>query len=464
MKSFLIVVACAAQLYGCGGASVSDSPPAAEPGEEFSGGDTTVFINTDKSFNQTAANLTFSEEGDFKIGNSFFEQDWVTSPSTTTARDGLGPVFNARSCSACHAKDGRGRPPLEGEEPLGLLVRLSRPGVSETGGPVADGNYGLQLDTHSVLGVPREGTFTISYEEILGAYADGAAYSLRKPVYDFADLAFGDLPDDLLFSPRVAPQMVGMGLLEAIAEEDILALADPEDSDGDGISGRPNRVWDARLGATVLGRFGWKANRPTVEQQVAGAFLGDIGITSSLFSSSNCPASQTDCLAAPDGGSPEIEDDILQLVVFYSQTLAVPGRRDWEEPEVLRGKTLFNEAQCFRCHVPKFTTSSSHPIDALAGQAVRPFTDLLLHDMGEGLADGRPDFEATGSEWRTPPLWGLGLIETVNGHTNLLHDGRARNLEEAILWHGGEAEGSKEFFRGMRAEDRAALIRYLESL
>ena len=239
-----------------------------------------------------------------------------------------------------------------------------------------------------------------------------------------------------------------MGLLEAITEDTILALTDPEDANNDGISGRPNMVWDIRPGDLALGRFGWKANQPTVEQQTAGAFLGDIGITSGPFPQENCPDSQQDCASTPDGGSPEIPDERFAKVVFYTQTLAVPAMRDVNDSQVTQGAEVFVEAGCHLCHTPSHTTGK-HPVAAVSHQAIYPYTDLLLHDMGPGLADGRPDFEADGREWRTPPLWGIGLVETVNGHTMFLHDGRARNLAEAILWHGGEAAESKDSFKAL---------------
>jgi CxxC motif-containing protein (DUF1111 family) len=249
-----------------------------------------------------------------------------------------------------------------------------------------------------------------------------------------------------------------------VPEADLLARVDADDADGDGVSGRANQVWDVARGALALGRFGWKANQPSLAQQTAGAFLGDMGIASSLFPTENCPSVQPECLAAPSGGAPEIDDDKLAAVIFYGRTLAVPGRRDVEDPTVLRGKRRFHEAGCASCHVPKWTTGASDPLPELAGQVIWPYTDLLLHDLGEDLADGRPDFLADGREWRTPPLWGLGLLEAVSGHTLLLHDGRARGPAEAILWHGGEAEAAREAFRTMAAEDRAALLRFLESL
>jgi len=249
-----------------------------------------------------------------------------------------------------------------------------------------------------------------------------------------------------------------------VPQADILALADPDDRDGDGVSGRANQVWDAAAGRLALGRFGWKANEPTVAQQAAGAFLGDIGITTPLFPDENCTAAVPDCRTAANGGAPAIEADDFAKVVLYASSLAVPGRRDWDDPTVLQGKALFTALGCAACHMPTLTTGDYPTIPALTGQTIHPYTDLLLHDLGAELADGRPDFLAGGSEWRTPPLWGLGLIQTVNGHTNLLHDGRARNALEAILWHGGEAQAARDNFARLDAAQREALLRFLDSL
>ncbi len=449
---------------GCGdsrGVAHASGPAPAE----LSGGATTVHDTGRDAFSMPARNLTPERRSAFFVGNSFFKQNWVIAPASTAARDGLGPLFNARSCSACHFKDGRGRPPEPGEEMLSMLLRLSLPGAdATTGAPLPEPTYGGQLQPHGVPGVPGEGRVRVAYEELPGSFADGTPYSLRQPTYRFESLSSGPLAADVLFSPRVAPHMIGMGLLEAIPEETIRALADPDDEDGDGIAGVVNEVWDVKRGRKALGRFGWKANQPTTEQQVAGAFHGDIGITSSLFPGEDRTPAQTEALAAASGGEPELSDHILQRVVFYSQTLAVPARRDVDDATVLEGERLFREAGCAKCHIPELTTGTLEGFPELSNQKIQPFTDLLLHDMGEGLADGREDFAATGSQWRTPPLWGIGLIETVNGHTTLLHDGRARNLSEAILWHGGEGEESKEAYRAMSAEERAALLRYLESL
>lgn len=437
----------------------------AEPGEELSGGETTVFDTSPNAFSFSARNLSSERRSDFFVGNSFFRDNWVTAPASTEGRDGLGPLYNARSCSACHFKDGRGAPPEEPGEPMvSVLIRLSIPGEDEHGGPAPDPAYGGQLQPSAIAGVAPEGTASVTYEEVPGAYADGEPYSLRRPIYELTALGYGPPAEGLMLSPRVAPAMIGLGLLEAVPEEAILALADPDDADGDGISGRPNRAWDARRGGEALGRFGWKAAQPTVEQQTAGAFLGDMGITTPLFTAQDCTGAEVDCQAAPSGGEPEASAEVLQRVTFYSTTLAVPARRDWQDQEVLRGKERFLDAGCGACHTPRLTTGALEGYPELSQQDIRPYTDLLLHDMGEGLADERPDFQASGLEWRTPPLWGIGLIEVVNGHLDLLHDGRARGLAEAILWHGGEAEAAREAFRTMPREDREAMLRFLESL
>ncbi len=429
------------------------------------GGDTTVISTNRNSFGLAAANLNNAERRIFEVGDSFFTQNWVTAPASTEARDGLGPTFNAQSCSSCHTLDGRAQPPANADDPeRGLLFRLSVPGVDPvTGGALPDPAYGGQLQDRGISTVPPEGRFLFNYRQISGTYDDGTPYTLVQPEYAFADLAFGPMHPEVLVSPRIAPAVFGVGLLEAIPESGILAQADPEDADGDGISGRANMVWGLRKGSAQLGRFGWKANVPTLEQQIAGAFHGDIGITSVLFADENCPVGQTECQSVPNGGTPEIGEERLGKVVFYNQTLAVPAMRDVDDPQVHDGARLFLKAGCAACHTPSHTTGE-HPVPALTGQAIFPYTDLLLHDMGEGLADRRPDFLADGQEWRTPPLWGIGLIENVNNHTRLLHDGRARGIAEAILWHDGEGLAAREEFRKMSREEREALLRFLESL
>jgi CxxC motif-containing protein (DUF1111 family) len=436
-----------------------------DPAEIDAAGTGTVYDVSGNAYNHSMRGMNRDERGDFSVGNNLFGDNWVMAPSSTSARDGLGPVFNALSCGSCHFNDGRGRPPESGEM-VSMLVRLSVPGTDAHGGPLGEPTYGGQFQPRSITGVPAEGGTELTWEEVPGTYADGTTYSLRRPVLAFRDLAFGAMDASVLTSMRVAPPVYGLGLLEAISESAILSLSDPDDLDGDGISGRPNYVWDEERGETVLGRFGWKANQPNLRQQTAGAFLGDIGITSSVFPARECGPTQSACLSAIDGGedgAPELSDQFLDFVVFYGRTLSVPARREADHPEVLEGRALFRTVGCASCHVPEHRTDASE-IPVLAEQRIWPYTDLLLHDMGEELADHRPDFEATGTEWRTPPLWGIGLLRAVNRHDLLLHDGRARGVAEAILWHGGEAEAAREAFIAMSASERAALVRFLESL
>jgi CxxC motif-containing protein (DUF1111 family) len=345
------------------------------------------------------------------------------------------------------------------------VVRLSLPGSDpKTGAPQPEPVYGGQLQTHALPGLKAEANVKVHWEEIAGTYTDGKPYALRRPMYAFTNEAYGAMQRDVRFSMRVAPAVIGLGLLEAIPLKTLEQLADPEDQDSDGISGRLNQVWDLTAQKVMPGRFGWKAEQPSVRQQVAGAFNDDMGLTTSLFPRENHSGFQAGQFTAVSGGSPEVSDEILSAMVLYSQTLAVPARREVENPLIQRGEKLFRDIGCAACHVLELHTGPDADLSELANQTVQPFTDLLLHDMGEGLADDREVFAASGREWRTPPLWGIGLIRTVNGHTELLHDGRARNLAEAILWHGGEAEQTKERFRALTKTERDALLAFLESL
>jgi CxxC motif-containing protein (DUF1111 family) len=450
---------------------------------EKAGGDTTVYATGRNAFSVPAANLEDPERTRFVIGNSFFRRNWVEAPASTKARDGLGPHFIARSCGGCHVQDGRGEPPEilnrlgETKDPtVALLIRLSIPGQDAHGGPRHEPVYGDQFNNAAIQGVKPEGRVTLRYDTVEGRFADGTPYALLQPRYGFADLGYGPMHPQVMVSPRIAPQVIGVGLLEAIDEADILANAATQAAAPGPVKGQINRVWDAPSGRMMLGRFGWKANVATLAHQTGAAFQGDMGITSRHFPSEACTPAQKDCLAAPSGrsaarlGDPgvEIDDKTFDDVVFYQATVAPPARRNAGDPQVLRGQALFAQAQCATCHRPSYVTKEGPfprlTSKALSGQRIWPYTDLLLHDMGDRLADGRPDFQASGRQWRTPPLWGTGLIKDVNGHTRLLHDGRARGVLEAVLWHGGEAEDARQNVLNMPRADREALVKFVESL
>lgn len=428
------------------------------------GGAYTTELNNRNAFADSGP-LDAAQRRVFFFGNRLFNTNWVTAPGSAKTFDGLGPVFNRVSCSGCHTRDGRGRPPLNGETDLdSMLVRISVPGKDAQGGPNPHPAYGDQINDNAILGVPAEAKVHVSWTTMKGTYDDGTPYELQKPSFSFSDLAFGPLGKDIMISPRVANQVYGLGLLEYVYADDLLKNADPDDKDGDGISGRPNWVPDPVTGKLEIGRYGWKANQPTIMAQDTAAANGDIGLTTSLHPAQNCMAPQKACAAAPDGGEPEVSDTFVRKLVFYSRTLAVPARRNPTDPQVLAGQKLFAAAGCAACHTPTLVTGHMADPISLANQTIHPFTDLLLHDMGPELADGRPDFEATGSEWRTPPLWGIGLIPQVNDHDRLLHDGRARGVAEAILWHGGEGAAARDRFKAMSAAERDSLVAYVNSL
>ncbi|MER8481069.1 di-heme oxidoredictase family protein [Mesorhizobium sp. M1322] len=449
--------------------------------EPMQGGASTSRKDANKdAFSQSSANITFEEEGTFKLGNALFRKNWVSSPSSTQASDGLGPLFNERACQNCHLKDGRGRPPEGNSGTTSMFLRLARQASTEEEKAALaarkvlnfpDPVYGSQLQELAVPGLRGEGRKRVDYQEQKVTLPDGTVVWLRKPSYSVDHLANGPLDPHTMLSPRLTPPMIGLGLVEQIAPADILAHADPDDRNSDGISGKPNFVRDGQSGELTLGRFGWKAQTPSIRQQAADAFAGDIGISTPEVPShwGDCSAAEKACLDMPNGvqerlGPVEAPPPVVDLVTFYSQNLAVPARRDLDKPDVLAGKKLFYDMGCISCHTPKFVTRRDTPNKAQAFQLIWPYSDFLLHDMGPGLADGQAVGEATGSEWRTPPLWGIGLTQTVNGNSFFLHDGRARTLSEAILWHGGEGQKARDRFAAANAPDRAALVKFLESL
>ncbi|ELK8309574.1 TPA: c-type cytochrome [Vibrio vulnificus] len=437
-----------------------------------SGGDTSVKKEGPNAFSLPAANLPMSKRLDFSVGNSFFRNPWVSAPASTDARDGLGPLFNTNGCQNCHIKDGRGHPPEKGDShAVSMLVRLSIPALTAeqkkamiTSGVIPEPTYGGQLQDFALQDQKPEGQISIRYSDVPVTFSDGTTVVLRKPTVEIRDLAYGEMHPQTLLSARVAPPMIGLGLLESIAEETLLQWADEDDLNQDGISGKLNKVWDVQTQSLAIGRFGWKAGQPTLMQQNAAAFNGDLGLTSHLFPQENCTDRQDLCRKLPNGGSPEVSDNILDFVELYSQHLAVPIRRNVNDPQVKLGETLFVQSGCESCHKQTVKTAKREALPALSEQTIHPYTDLLLHDMGPGLADNRPEYLANGQEWRTPPLWGIGYTQEVNDHTYFLHDGRARNLMEAVLWHGGEAEATKQNVLKMSAKERDALIAFLNSL
>ncbi|MCC6727023.1 MAG: c-type cytochrome [Saprospiraceae bacterium] len=438
-----------------------DEPlPTISDEEIKAGGATTVFGTFSTLFEQPAANLNATEDSLHRAGNVAFEGTFVTAPAVVNP--GLGPYFNHTSCAACHGKNGRSPFPDTGDDLGGLLLRISIPGAGSHGEPLAVPGYGGQLQQRAIYDTQPEAAVIFDFVETLRELSGGEQVMLRKPVFSLQNPNNGPLPNDLLISPRMAPPVIGLGLLEAIAESDILSFSDENDVDGDGISGKPNYAFDLQKQQIALGRFGWKAAQPSLYQQTAAAFVNDMGVTSPLFPAESCEG-QPGCDDTAD--DPEITASTLLAAAFYSQSLGVPARRNVEAEQVRKGQVLFQKAGCDGCHRPSFTTAQ-HPEGHafLSNQTIFPYTDLLLHDMGEGLADHRPDHLADGREWRTPPLWGIGLTPIISGHSDFLHDGRARSLLEAVLWHGGEAEASRQAVEQMSKKDRAALVAFLESL
>lgn len=402
-------------------------------------------------FKETAGNISPTNGQPFMLGRRLHHTDFgdgshsePDNPIFTEHVGQLGPKFIARSCVECHINNGRALPAATGTP---LTKWVFKVGSDATGSPHP--TLGSVLQPQSVSG-PNEGTVSIaSYTNTSGQYGDGTAYSLQKPNYTFQ----GTTP--AFFSARIAPQLVGLGLLEAVTESSIQALADPGDTNADGISGRVQTVTDPETGQLRLGRFGYKGARARVSHQVAGALNTDMGVATAIFPKLD---GETNASAV------EISAADLDKMTRYVALLGVAARRDLTNAQALQGEQLFISANCVKCHTPTLTTSPYHPMTELRNQTIHPYTDLLLHDMGPGLADNMGESNASGSEWRTPPLWSIGLTAGVSGGEAYLHDGRARTLEEAILWHGGEAEASKEAFRNLSATNRAAVIKFLKSL
>lgn len=439
----------------------------------LSAGSFTIARTDAQAFSEPAPVLSPKQRQMFKVGRSVFNRQWASVVSLN-GDWGLGPTFIADRCSTCHVNAGRGSPPAAVDEQLlSMLVRVSVPGAGPHGGPLPHPHYGGQIQNRSLDGsnndlaygpqaVPAEAQVYLGWEARSVAFADGESVTLRKPVVRIENPNFGVIGPEVMTSLRIAQPVFGLGFLEAVPESAMHALALEQRRLG--FDGRPNLVWDAIAGRTAIGRFGWKANEASLKQQIASAAFADMGLSSRLFPEQNCPPIQEVCVGTLPGNFPEIINHEIDALELWLRGLAVPARRNMGDPEVRRGEQLFGRAQCSVCHVPELKTGPFPEMPQLANQSFRAYTDMLLHDMGDELADGRPDFQAGPRDWRTPPLWGLGLLQTVSGSTALLHDGRARNVTEAILWHGGEAQGAREAFRNMTKAEREALVRFVEAI
>ena len=404
------------------------------------------------------------------VNNPVIPLVWdLSQPGPAGGEWGLGPMFLATNCASCHLNAGRGRA-LDNSGSLAIqhVLRISVPGEGPHGSPKPDPNYGTDIQMFDTVtrkdpeARAGEAEVYIDWSAKNFTFPDGETLELRQPKVRVDKLNFGPLADGVMLSLRNSQAMVGMGYLEAISDKDILQVAQQQKAQG--LNGRPNYVRDDINNKQAVGRFGWKANQPSIRQQIAAAFAADIGVTSSLYPFTECTPVQHECLAAIKAPKPELRPDMWDAITFWTQALAVPERRDTDKPEVQRGEALFTSSGCAMCHVPEWRTGKYTAVPPISNQRIRPYTDLLLHDMGPDLADGRSDFKASGSDWRTPPLWGIGLSKQVSASTSFLHDGRARNLLEAVVWHGGEAKASRDKFTALPVEQRKDLIRFLESL
>ena len=455
------------------------------------GGDTGISITSSESYSKPSSNITASRKGSFFIGNAFFRQPWVVAPASTDSRDGLGALFNVAACQSCHIKDGRGHAPMSSEDDAdSLLIRLAMPATTDEQRQklknsliekVVHPIYGGQLQDRGIQGVPAEARVAVQWSDKPITFADGHVETLRVPTFNLTKLGYGAFDDEMMVSPRVALPMIGLGLLEQIPDEAIKKQAIKVNSD---ISGKFNMVMDPQTGKVALGRFGWKAGQTKLITQNQSAFNEDMGLTSNIRPHESCMPTQTACMNATTGadeqgnGKPpvEVNDEVAKFVEFYTRNLAVPHRRNAEDKLVLAGKKRFYNIGCQSCHTPRYQLPKTDD-DHLEqhGQVIYPYTDLLLHDMGNDLADRtiagklpskdlQVEFLANSYEWRTPALWGIGLAQTVDSQATFLHDGRARTLMEAVLWHGGEAEKQKQKVLKLDKQGRSELNAFLKSL
>ncbi|MGP5175863.1 MULTISPECIES: di-heme oxidoreductase family protein [Psychrobacter] len=466
-----------------------------DPQEVKQGGDTGISISSAESYSKPSSNLTASRKGHFFIGNAFFRQPWVIAPASTDSRDGLGALFNVAACQSCHVKDGRGHAPMTSDDDAdSLLIRLAMPATTDEQRQqlqnsliekVVHPMYGGQLQDRGIQGVPAEARIAVQWTDKPVTFADGHIETLRAPTFNLTKPGYGAFDDDLMVSPRVALPMIGLGLLEQIPDEAIKKQAvDNKNSTNGDISGKFNWVMDPQTGKHALGRFGWKAGQTKLITQNQSAFNEDMGLTSNIRPHESCMPTQTACMNATTGadeqgnGKPpvEVNDEVAKFVEFYTRNLAVPHRRDADDQLVLAGKKRFYDMGCQSCHTPRYQLPKTDD-DHLEqhGQVIYPYTDLLLHDMGDDLADRtiagklpakniQVEFLANSYEWRTPALWSIGLAQTVDPQATFLHDGRARTLMEAVLWHGGEAQKQQQKVLKLDKQGRSELNAFLQSL
>jgi CxxC motif-containing protein (DUF1111 family) len=498
--SLLLASLILASLTGCGGGG-AESPtpePVPEPElqiEHLAGGEASIKKTQADAFSEHSNNMTSADSiKTFNLGDDFFNNPWVEGSASTSSRDGLGGLFNNNACQDCHIRDGRGHAPADENDTDfdSILFRTAKSSISyedqdkilqSLQANVPDSHFGGQLQQHGITGVSPEVNLGVKYQNKTVSFADGTIYNLRIPTWTIT--SYSDqhsFEDETVFSARVAPPMIGLGLLALIAERDIINQEDINDADGDGISGKANYVWSVANEAVALGRFGWKAGQPSLLEQSAGAFVNDMGLTNRLHQNETCTSTQQDCLDAPNGDGDsinhydfEVSDPIMDAIAFYSSHLAVPERRDAYSEQVKNGKALFMQAGCQSCHTESYTTIIDVDQPELSEQVIFPYTDMLLHDMGSELADFTQDnqpassemlyeFLATATEWRTPPLWGLGLTKVVDPQATFLHDGRAETIMEAVLWHGGEAESAKQKVLQFNRSERESLLAFLNDL
>ncbi len=422
-------------------------------------------IHTSKQSKQAfkqAFKLNHDEEDIHILGRSFFTIPWSQAPSVTTARDGLGPLYSANTCIHCHPNNGAGTPMKNGFISRSLVMRLSIPNTQnmdddliEKNGFVPEPTYGGQLSLHSNTNTPFEGRISLNYKNIILKYEDNSTCKIQKPTYSINKLQYGEFDKNVNIAPHIGLALIGLGAIEMIEEKDILAKEDIYDKDKDGISGKANWVYNPESNTTELGRFTWKAAAATVKQQAANAAHNDMSLSNPIYPGDNCTDKQVECLKANQG----IHDfDLpmyrLDAIAFYLKTLRIPRER--KTANFAKGKKIFNSLGCVKCHTSEYKLSD--------GNTIKPYSDFLLHDMGDALSDGHTMFKASANEFRTPPLWSMGLYEKASGKMALLHDGRARNIEEAILWHGGESTSQQGAFKALNKQDRNYLIEFLKGI